>query len=243
MNVGSYFSPPTYCFVNKPGKGIRVINLNEADNLVDVDINSSEVNSGTVDLISHTTATLHKRNVEVANWADEVNGKLEQKKIKLDNVGSANSSLSENTSDGRLSSKVHPLVSSSFDDSVDQSLAGSSKCNGKRIFPLDLNTVDAGNVVNISDDEEMPERDAPDFELELTDNNSPRKTMFSFLSPKVEENRSKEHSLPTDSPGSLSLSLAFPASREHAGKLQSEIPKQLPEMSSQNKISSIWDRQ
>lgn len=237
---------PVTCSVSSVyeiGKGIRVINLNEADNLVDVDINSSEVNSGTVDLISHTTATPHKRNVEVANWADEVNGKLEQKKIKLDNVGSANSSLSENTSDGRLSSKVHPLVSSSFDDSVDQSLAGSSKCNGKRIFPLDLNTVDAGNVVNISDDEEMPERDAPDFELELTDNNSPRKTMFSFLSPKVEENRSKEHSLPTDSPGSLSLSLAFPASREHAGKLQSEIPKQLPEMSSQNKISSIWDRQ
>uniref|UniRef100_A0A0E0MLY5 PHD-type domain-containing protein n=1 Tax=Oryza punctata TaxID=4537 RepID=A0A0E0MLY5_ORYPU len=229
--------------VHEIGKVIRVINLNEADNLVDVDINSSEVNSGTVDRILHTTATPHKRNVEVANWDDELNGKLEQKKIKLDNVGSANSSLSENTSDGRLSSKVHPLVSSSFDDSVDQSLAGSSKCNGKRVFPLDLNTVDPGNIVNISDDEEMSERDAPDLELELRDSKSPGKTMFSFLSPKVEENQNREHSLPTDTPGSLSLSLAFPASREHAGKLHSELPRQLPEMSSRNKISSIWDRQ
>ncbi|KAF0887960.1 hypothetical protein E2562_006885 [Oryza meyeriana var. granulata] len=234
--------------VHGKGKDISVINLNDADNLVDVDIHSSEVNSGTVDPVSHITHTPHKRNVEVANWVDEVNGKLEQKKIKLDNVGSANSSLSENTSDGRLSSKVHPLVSSSFDDSVDQSLAGSSKCNGKRVFPLDLNAMDdavTGNVVNIlsSDDEDMPEHDVPDLELELGDNKSPRKTMFSFLSPKVGENQNKEHSLPTDTPGSLSLSLAFPASRDHASKLQSELERQLPEMSSRNKISSIWDRQ
>ncbi|XP_006663990.1 uncharacterized protein LOC102710931 isoform X2 [Oryza brachyantha] len=241
---------PLACSISsvcEKGKGIRAIDLNDADNLVDVDISTCEVNSGTVDPVSHITATPHKRSVEVANWVDEVNGKLEQKKIKLDYIGSANSSLSENTSDGRLSSKVHPLVSSSFDDSVDQSLAGSSKCNGKRIFSLDLNAMDdpvTGNVVNLSsDDEGMPERDVPDLELELGDNKFPRNTMFSFLPPKAGENQNKEHSLPTDTPGSLSLSLAFPASREHAGKLQPELQRQLPEMSSRNKISSIWDRQ
>ncbi|KAL5206314.1 hypothetical protein ABZP36_034523 [Zizania latifolia] len=234
--------------VHEKGKESRLINLNNADHLVDMDINSSEVNSGTMDPISHIPATVHKRNIEVANWVDEVNGKLEQKKIKLDNVGSANSSISENTTDGRLSSKVHPLVSSSFDDSVDQSLAlaGSSKCNGKCKFPLDLNAVDdavTGNVVDIlsSDDEDLPERNVPDLVLELGDE-SPTKTMFSFLPSKVRENQNKEYSLPTDTSGSLALSLAFPASTEHAGKLQSELQRQLPEMSTRNKLSSLWDR-
>uniref|UniRef100_A0A0D9XYX9 PHD-type domain-containing protein n=1 Tax=Leersia perrieri TaxID=77586 RepID=A0A0D9XYX9_9ORYZ len=224
--------------VHEKGKDSRAFNLNDVDNLVDVDINNCEVNSGKVDPVSHFTASPHKRNVEVANWVDEVNGKLEQKRIKLDNVGSANSSLSENTSDGRLSSKVHPLLSSSFDDSVDQSLAGSSKCNGKRVL-LDLNTVDddaTGNVVDIlsSDDEDMPERHVPEHE-QHGDNKSPRKTMFSFLPPKVGENQNNERSRPTDTPGSLSLSLAFPASRENTDKLESDLQRQLPEMSNRNK--------
>lgn len=60
-----------------------------------------------------------------------------------------------------------------MDDCIDnKALAGTSKSNGKCIFPLDLNTVDdaaTGNVVTIlsSDDEDLPEQNTQDLKLEL----------------------------------------------------------------------------
>ncbi|CAM0949997.1 unnamed protein product [Alopecurus aequalis] len=83
-----------------------------------------------------------KRKVDIANWTDGVDGSLD-KKIKLDNVSSTvESILGENIRDGKLSSKVYPLATLSVDDCTNnKAMAGTSKSNGKCIFPLDLNVV------------------------------------------------------------------------------------------------------
>ncbi|XP_006663986.1 uncharacterized protein LOC102709889 isoform X1 [Oryza brachyantha] len=46
------------------------------------------MDGGNVDTISHVLGGLHKRNVEVANWDDKVNGRPQHKRIKLDDGGS-----------------------------------------------------------------------------------------------------------------------------------------------------------
>ncbi|KAM0912614.1 hypothetical protein ACQ4PT_012689 [Festuca glaucescens] len=200
----------------------RVINFNNTESLMDIyHLNSVEVNSGAVNPVSHASGGAQKRKVDMLNWTDEVNGSLD-KKIKLDNVSSTvESSLSENIRDG------YPLAALSVDDCTDnKAMPGTSKSNGKCIFPLDLNVVDdaaTGNVVTIlsSDDEDLPEQNTQDLKLELGVNGSSRKSVFSF-SPMVEEKRNKGESLPTDTSGVLSLAIAFPASTEQAGKMQSE---------------------
>jgi hypothetical protein len=125
---------------------------------MDIDpVNTSEISTGALD--SHASGGARKRNFEMTNGAAEV-GVLEHKKIKLDTVVvSTNSELSENTNNGRLSSKVHPLAASSVDDSTsNKSMAGASSSDRKCVFPLDLNAVDNGvseNIANITslDDE------------------------------------------------------------------------------------------
>ncbi|XP_051186861.1 ASI1-immunoprecipitated protein 2 isoform X2 [Lolium perenne] len=201
----------------------RVINFNNTESLMDIyHFNSVELNSGAVNPVSHASGGAQKRKVDMLNWTDGVNGSLD-KKIKLDNVSSTvESSVSENIRDG------YPLAASSVDDCTDnKAMPGTSKSNGKCIFPLDLNAVDddatTGNVVTIlsSDDEDLPEQNTQGPKLELGDNEFSGKSIFSF-SPMVEEKWNKGESLPTDTSGVLSLAIAFPASKEQAGKMQSE---------------------
>ncbi|VAI35950.1 unnamed protein product [Triticum turgidum subsp. durum] len=132
---------------------------------MDVDhANSIDLNSGTVDLVSHASRSAQKRNVDMADWIDGANGSVD-KKIKLDNVSSTvESSLSGKIRDGRLSSKVHPLAA-------------------------------------------LPEQNTQDLKPALGDNISSRKPM-------VEEKLNKGDTPPTDMSGALSLSLAFPVSKE-----------------------------
>ena len=126
------------------------INLNDADNLMDIDhVNTCEVSTGALDR-SHASGGADKRGFEMAKVADEVDEVPEHKKIKLDNVVSMNSDLYENAYNGRLSSKVHSLSASSVNDGTSNK-AGSSSSDGKCVFPLDLNAVDdavSENIVN-----------------------------------------------------------------------------------------------
>uniref|UniRef100_A0A8R7UIT2 AIPP2-like SPOC-like domain-containing protein n=2 Tax=Triticum urartu TaxID=4572 RepID=A0A8R7UIT2_TRIUA len=93
--------------IHKQDNQNRAINLNNAESLMDVDhANNIELNSDTVDLVSHASRSAQKRNVDMANWTDGANGSVD-KKIKLDNVSSTvESSLSGKVRDGRLSSKI-----------------------------------------------------------------------------------------------------------------------------------------
>ncbi|XP_040246761.1 ASI1-immunoprecipitated protein 2 isoform X3 [Aegilops tauschii subsp. strangulata] len=205
--------------IHKQDNQNRAINLNNAESLMDVDhANNIELNSGTVDLASHASRSAQKRNVDMANWIDGANGSVD-KKIKLDNVSSTvESSLSGKIRDGRLSSKVHPLAALPVHDCTDnKSMAGISKSNGKCTFPLDLNVVDDADI-DMADDaaignsitvqsEDLPEQNTQDLKPALGDNISSRK-------PVVEEKLNKGDTPPTDMSGALSLSLAFPASKE-----------------------------
>uniref|UniRef100_A0A8I6YKZ5 PHD-type domain-containing protein n=1 Tax=Hordeum vulgare subsp. vulgare TaxID=112509 RepID=A0A8I6YKZ5_HORVV len=205
--------------IHKQDNQNRAINLNNAESLMDVDhANNIELNSGTVDLVSHASRSAQKRNVDMANWIDGANGSVD-KKIKLDNVSSTvESSLSGTIRDGRLSSKVHPLAALPVHDCTDnKTMAGISKSNGKCTFPLDLNVVDDADINSVDDaatgnsmtvqSEDLPEQNTQDLKPALGDNTSSRKPM-------VEEKWNKGDPPPTDMSGALSLSLAFPASKE-----------------------------
>lgn len=214
MPVACSISP-----IHKQDNQNRAIDLNNAESLMDVDhANNIELNSGTVDLVSHASRSAQKRNVDMANWIDGANGSVD-KKIKLDNVSSTvESSLSGKIRDGRLSSKVHPLAALPVHDCTDnKTMAGISKSNGKCTFPLDLNVVDDADI-NMVDDamtgnsitvlsEDLPEQNTQDLKPALGDSISSRKPM-------VEEKWNKGDTLPIDMSGALSLSLAFPASKE-----------------------------
>ena len=213
---------PVTCSISSIGKQDnqnRAINLNNAESLMDVDhANNIELNSDTVDLVSHASRSAQKRNVDMANWTDGANGSVD-KKIKLDNVSSTvESSLSGKIRDGRLSSKVHPLAALPVHDCTDnKTMPGISKSNGKCTFPLDLNVVDDADI-DMEDDaatgnsitvlsEDLPEQNTQDLKPALGDNISSRKPM-------VEEKLNKGDTPPTDMSGALSLSLAFPVSKE-----------------------------
>ncbi|VAI21108.1 unnamed protein product [Triticum turgidum subsp. durum] len=146
---------------------------------MDVDhANNIELNSDTVDLVSHASPSAQKRNVDMANWTDGANGSVD-KKIKLDNVSSTvESSLSGKVRDGRLSSKDI--------DMVDDAATGNS-------------------ITGLSED--LPEQNTQDLKPAPGDNISSRKPM-------VEEKLNKGDTQPTDMSGALSLSLAFPASKD-----------------------------
>ncbi|KAJ1265341.1 hypothetical protein BS78_08G069300 [Paspalum vaginatum] len=73
----------------EPGRERTTINLNDAEDLMDIDhVNTGEVSTGALDF-SHASGVAHKRNFRMANGADEVDGA--HTKIKLDNVVSMNS--------------------------------------------------------------------------------------------------------------------------------------------------------
>ncbi|VAI21106.1 unnamed protein product [Triticum turgidum subsp. durum] len=205
--------------IHKQDNQNRAINLNNAESLMDVDhANNIELNSDTVDLVSHASPSAQKRNVDMANWTDGANGSVD-KKIKLDNVSSTvESSLSGKVRDGRLSSKVHPLAALPVHDCTDnKTMAGISKSNGKCTFPLDLNVVDDADIDMVDDaatgnsitglSEDLPEQNTQDLKPAPGDNISSRKPM-------VEEKLNKGDTQPTDMSGALSLSLAFPASKD-----------------------------
>jgi len=200
--------------VKESGKVSTTINLNDADNLMDIDhVNTCEVSTGALDR-SHASGGASKRSFEMAKVADEVDEEPEHKKIKLDNVVSMNSGSCENAYNGRLSSKVHPLSASSLNDGTSNKLmAGSSSSDGKCVFPLDLNAVDDENIINIpsSDDEELPDP----VPLQVG----------------------------KQTKGDLSLSLAFPSGKELGSKPQFEPQRRLPERSNRNNTSSIWGQQ
>ncbi|CAD6340085.1 unnamed protein product [Miscanthus lutarioriparius] len=131
----------------EPGMVSTTINLNDADNLMDIDhVNTCEVSAGALDR-SHASGGADKRSFRMANVADEV---PEHKKIKLDM--SMNSGLYENAYNGRLSSKVHSLSASFVNDGTsNKPMAGSSSSGGKCVFPFDLNAEDdavSENIVN-----------------------------------------------------------------------------------------------
>lgn len=66
------------------GKANTVVNHDNAEHLMDANhVNTTQVCSHNADHISHVSGGAHKRDVETANWADEVN--VSHKKIKLDN--------------------------------------------------------------------------------------------------------------------------------------------------------------
>ncbi|CAL5065234.1 unnamed protein product [Urochloa decumbens] len=194
----------------EPGKENTAIDLNDAEDHMDIDhVNTSEICTG-----SQASGGARKRNFEMANGADEVDQVLEHKKIKLDTVVPTSSGLSENTNNGRLSSKVHPLAASSVDDvTSNKSMAGTSSSDRKCVFPLDLNAVDnavSENIVNIPSNDEESLEPVPS---------------------KVGEKQA------TSITGPLSLSLGFPSRKEQARKPQSEPRGQFPE---RNNTSSIW---
>nr|TKW32342.1 hypothetical protein SEVIR_2G163600v2 [Setaria viridis] len=204
------------------GKESTIINLNDAEDLMDIEpVNTGEISTEALD--PHASGGARKRNFEMANGAAEVDGVLEHKKIKLDTVVSTNSELSENTNNGRLSSKVHPLAASSVDDGTsNKSMAGPSSSDRKCVFPLDLNAVDnavSENIVNIpsSDDEESLEP----------------------VPSKVGEKQARGDNPSTDIAGALSLTLAFPSRKGQTSKPQSEPQRQFPERSNGNNTSSI----
>ncbi|KAL6651984.1 hypothetical protein ACP70R_010909 [Stipagrostis hirtigluma subsp. patula] len=125
--------------------------IHEEDDLMDIDHEgTTEVDKGALHPFPHASGGACKRNFDMAG---EVDGAQANKKIKSDNTVSANSDLSENVKDRRLSSKVHPMAASSVDDGTDhKAMAGSSNSDGKCIFPLDLNAVNdevSGNTVNV----------------------------------------------------------------------------------------------
>lgn len=198
--------------LKEPGKESTTIDLNDAEDLMDIDhVNTDEITTGAID--SHASGGGRKRNFEMANGAAEVDEGLEHKKIKLDNIGSTNSGLSDNSNSGRLSLKVHPLAASIVDDATsNKSIAGASSSDRKCVFPLDLNAVDdalSENIVNIpsSDDEEF---------------------------------QTRGNNLSTDIAGALSLSLAFPSRNEQDSNPQSEPQRQFPGSRNKNNTSSIW---
>ncbi|XP_004956435.1 uncharacterized protein LOC101759939 isoform X2 [Setaria italica] len=204
------------------GKESTIINLNDAEDLMDIEpVNTGEISTEALD--PHASGGARKRNFEMANGAAEVDGVLEHKKIKLDTVVSTNSELSENTNNGRLSSKVHPLAAFSVDDGTsNKSMAGPSSSDRKCVFPLDLNAVDnavSENIVNIpsSDDEESLEP----------------------VPSKVGEKQARGDNPSTDIAGALSLTLAFPSRKGQTSKPQSEPQRQFPERSNGNNTSSI----
>ncbi|CAN6217113.1 unnamed protein product [Urochloa humidicola] len=198
----------------EPGKENKTIDLNDAEDLMDIDhVNTSEICTG-----SQESGGARKRNFEMANGAAEVEQVLEHKKIKLDTVVPTNSGLNENTNNGRLSSKVHPLAASSADDGTsNKSMAGTSSSDRKCVFPLDLNAVDnavSENIVNI------PSSNAEES-LESVPSMVAEKQATSITGP-------------------LSLSLAFPSREDQASKPQSEPQGPFPE---RNNTSSIWSQQ
>ena len=95
------------CLVKEPGMVSTTINLNDADNLMDIDhndadnlmdidhVNTCEVSTGALDR-SHASGGASKRSFEMAKVADEVDEEPERKKIKLDNVVPMNSGSCEN---------------------------------------------------------------------------------------------------------------------------------------------------
>jgi len=140
------------CLVKEPGTVSTSINLNDADNLMDIDhVNTYEVSAGALDR-SHASGGADKRSFEMAKVDDEADEVPEHKKIKLDNVVPVNSDLYKSACNGRLSSKVHSLSASSVNDGTsNKPMAGSSSSDGKCVFPLDLNAVDdavSENIVN-----------------------------------------------------------------------------------------------
>jgi hypothetical protein len=205
----------SYCFFKEPGKESKTINLNDAEQLMDID-RANTANTGALDSFSHASGTVHKRGFQIVNRADEVDGALEHKKMKLDNVVSASPGLCEITNDVRLSSKVHPISAPSVDDSTCNKPMAST--DEKCVFPLDLNAVDdavCGDIVDIlPSDEDFAQAGVRGLHQEIGDDRSSEKAMLSFLSPKVGEKQNSGDSLPTDIKGSLSLSLGFPLRKE-----------------------------
>ncbi|TVU50462.1 hypothetical protein EJB05_01834 [Eragrostis curvula] len=195
---GKYTAP------HEPGKESTTINLNDAEQLMDIDhTNTPEVNKGA---LGSASGGKRKRDFEMINGADEVDGALEHKKIKLDNIVPANSGLCDNIGDVKLSSKVHPLSVFPVDDGTDNKVMANS--DGKCVFPLDLNAMDdtvSGDIAN------GPSSNA--LEQEMGVDSSSEKALSS-ISPKVGEKQNNGDSLPADITGSLSLSLGFLTRKE-----------------------------
>ncbi|KAK3139732.1 hypothetical protein QOZ80_5AG0389010 [Eleusine coracana subsp. coracana] len=197
----------------EPDKESKTINLDDTEQLMDVDhANTVTPNTGALDSISHASGGVRKRDFEMVNGADEVDGALKHKKMKLDNVVAASSGSCEITNDGRLSSKVHPLSASSVDGTGNKPMAST---DGKCVFPVDLNAV-SGDLVNIpsSDDEDFSQADVQGREKETGVDRPSGKAILSSHSPKAGEMQNFGGSLPTDITGSLSLSLGFSSRKE-----------------------------
>ncbi|GJN41470.1 hypothetical protein PR202_gn00850 [Eleusine coracana subsp. coracana] len=197
----------------EPDKECKTINLNDTEQLMDIDhANTVKANTGALDSIFHASGGVRKRDFEMVNGADEVDGALKHKKMKLDNVVAANSGSCKITNDGRLSSKVHPLSASSVDGTGNKPMAST---DGKCVFPLDLNAV-SGDLVNIpsSDDEDFSQADVQGREKETGVDRPSGKAILSSLSPKAREMQNFGGSLPTDIIGTLSLSRGFSSRKE-----------------------------
>jgi hypothetical protein len=143
------------CFFKESGKDSKTINLNDAEQLMDID-RTNTTNTGALDSFPHASGGVCKRDLDMVSGAHEVDGALKHKKIKLDNVLSASSGLCEIIDDVRLSSMLHHLSGPSVDNGTCNKPMAST--NGKCVLPLDLNAVDAvsGDIVNIlSSDEDF----------------------------------------------------------------------------------------
>uniref|UniRef100_A0A0D9UY56 PHD-type domain-containing protein n=1 Tax=Leersia perrieri TaxID=77586 RepID=A0A0D9UY56_9ORYZ len=75
--------------VREKGNKTRNIKTDNAEHLIDGgNVNSTQVSFSNMETISHVTRAVPKRNAEVANLDDKVNGRPEHKKIKLGDGGS-----------------------------------------------------------------------------------------------------------------------------------------------------------
>ncbi|XP_038970829.1 uncharacterized protein LOC103714039 isoform X2 [Phoenix dactylifera] len=220
-----------------------VLNDDSLDNLLEIDHVSSRHNrkpmqSNTMDKLSHVPGETILQNEE-ANCS--INDEKESKKMKLDNGIFAGCSREEILS-AKLSSKVHPLSSSFTNDSIHaETMPESSRSVVRNFFPVDSGPIRGKRAEDFiylsSDDEDLPESNAPDLKLALGGKKkSLGQDILPLFPPKVGE-KSNQDKPPgpavvdgDDVSASLSLSLASPALvKEQTSKSVSKTGQMMPE--------------
>lgn len=204
------------------------LNNDPQEDVVEIDHVSSRPNrkqmqSSTMEKLSHISG-------ETILWKEEAKCSLsdekEHKKRKLDNGGSREEILRS-----KLSIKVHPLSSCFMNDSIhDETIPESSGSVERNFFAVESGPMrgkkDKNFICISSDDEDLPESNAPDLKLTLGGKKrSLEQDILPLFPPKfgVKSSKDKPPAPAVDDgddvSASLSLSLAFPAlEKEHTAK-------------------------
>lgn len=201
-----------------------LLNEDPLENLLEIDHVSSRPNrkpmqSNAMEKLSHVLGETILRQEE-ANCS--VSDEKECKKMKLDNGGFSGCNSTEEILNAKLSSKVHPVLSSFTNDSIHgKTIPESSRSVERNFFPVDSGPVRGKKAEDFiylsSDDEDLPESNAPDLKLALGGKKkSLGQDILPLFPPKVSEKSNQDKPLGPavvdgdDVSASLSLSLAFP---------------------------------